>query len=787
MSSSDRKEGWAPAFPTGTALAVFVLAALALCWPMLQGQFLVGPNSDQYATGYALRDFEAQAFRQTGHVPQWNPYLFGGSPFIASIPHDIYYVTAWLRWLLPTDVAMTVGFFIHLAFAGLTMFALLRRLKVQWTGAMVGGLAYEMSGIVASLVKPGHDGKMFVSAWAPLAFLGLLVAFRERRRWGYALLALAVGAGMLATHFQMMYYLLVSSALFALWLAFFDEDQHPEVQPVFALTGAAFAVLLGLCISGIQSLPFIEYLPFAARGASGGWEYATSYAMPVEELMVGILPQFNGILENYWGSNFVKLHSEFLGILTIGLAVLGATDKVRGRIRWIWLVIAGLALLIAFGGHTPFYRVWYELMPMMKKVRAAGMAFYLVALVVCIFAGYGTDRLLRRSASALTALWPLAVLAILGIIGAVGGLQPLAEALARPEVLDRAITNGEALRLGSIRLLAAALMSGGLIWLILRAKLKGGLAAAALLAVVFVDQWSIDHLFYEFSPPAAQTFGDDAITRKLKATPQPYRVLDAYPGQVYEHSILMGYGVSQTFGYHGNEIRFYDELWGGKNEYRNTGRPGLWDLWAVKFVLLPQPVAIPGYHQVLGPVPTAQGRTGYLMERDSVAPYARVVVAAAKVPDDQSVAAVIDQRFPVRDLIVIPDTAQVDGPTITSLDSLPPLTPLTASVDEWAPGRMHVSLHGVESRPTWLLISENWYPDWHAIVDNQAAKIYRANHAMLALPLPAGAKSVDLSYRSDASAKGATMTEIALALTLLLFLTSPWQPRLPSFKRSKKA
>ena len=50
---------------------------------------------------------------------------------------------------------------------------------------------------------------------------------------------------------------------------------------------------------------------------------------------------------------------------------------------------------MSFGGHTPFYRLWYEVMPMMKKVRAPGMAFFLVALPVAAFAGFGADRLLR--------------------------------------------------------------------------------------------------------------------------------------------------------------------------------------------------------------------------------------------------------------------------------------------------------------------------------------------------------------------------------------------------------
>jgi len=41
----------------------------------------------------------------------------------------------------------------------------------------------------------------------------------------------------------------------------------------------------------------------------------------------------------------------------------------------------------------------------------------------------------------------------------------------------------------------------------------------------------------------------------------------------------MSFDIPELFGYHGNELRFYDELWGGKNEWRNLGLLSLWDLW----------------------------------------------------------------------------------------------------------------------------------------------------------------------------------------------------------------
>ena len=122
-----------PEWPKALALSVFIAAALTLCWPMLGGGFLLG--DDQYVASYSFRLYGAEMFRETGHIPQWNPYLFCGLPFIAAMHGDIFYPTAWLRWILPVDTAMNLGFAIHLVLAGFDMYLLLRALGASWAAS----------------------------------------------------------------------------------------------------------------------------------------------------------------------------------------------------------------------------------------------------------------------------------------------------------------------------------------------------------------------------------------------------------------------------------------------------------------------------------------------------------------------------------------------------------------------------------------------------------------------------------------------------------------------------
>ena len=773
-SPPDGFAGFEPRRPGLTALAVFVLAAATLCWPMLGGGFLLG--DDQHTAGYGFRLFAAETLKQSGHVPQWNPYLFGGLPFVGAMHGDLFYLPTFaLRWLLPLQTAMNLGFFLHLVLAGVSMYAFLRALRMGWGAALVGGVAYEMTGIVASMVNSGHDGKLYLSALAPLAFLGLLAAIRHGRLWGYGALALVVGLGMFC-HYQMTYYLLVACGLWTLWLVFLDPERRPGLRWPVALAGAAGAVALGLAISAVQALPFLEYIPHSPRstqGPSGGWEYATSWAMPVEETFTTILPQFNGVLGNYWGQNFFKGHTEHLGASVLLLAVLGVTDRSRGRVRWALLGIGVLFLLVAWGGHTPFYRLWYEVMPMMKKVRAAGMAFYLPALVTCVFAAFGTDRLLRGEVAPKRVLAVAGVLGAFALLGAVGALQPLAEALvADPRMAPAVVANEGALRGGALRLLLVVLAAGGVAWALASRRVPASAAGLTLAAVVVADLWSIDRLYYNYKDPASALFAVDPVIAAMQQTKEPYRAWDPMGvyggGGLQGGSILMAHRVPQILGYHGNELRYYDELLGGKGRWEHLaqGNPTILDLTAVRYVILGQEQALPGFHKVVGPVATSgTGAMGILYERDSVPQYVRVLPAAARGPDDQVAPTVVDPRFPYERVALYADSASVQPEPIQP-NALPAPAATRARIAEWAPGAIRVALEGRDPKPTYLLLSENWYPDWRATVDGRPTPVHRADNTFLSVVLPPGAKEVRFEFVDPAYRTGRLVTIAALLATV---------------------
>ena len=183
LAGNDHDPNWTPRGAALWALAAYSLAACILGYPVFHGGFLVSPHSDQYIGGYAVREFGTAMIR-SGHLPLWNPYIFGGMPFVGAFDGDIFYPpTLLLRLLLRADLAVTWAFILHVILAGWFTYLWLRASGLGFAAAGIGGLAYELGGPIASFVSPGHDGKLYVAALLPLALCLILLGVRDSRRW----------------------------------------------------------------------------------------------------------------------------------------------------------------------------------------------------------------------------------------------------------------------------------------------------------------------------------------------------------------------------------------------------------------------------------------------------------------------------------------------------------------------------------------------------------------------------------------------------------------------------
>ena len=810
--ASARSTGLAePQHATWWAALVYAVGTMLLAFPALAGQFLINARSDQYIAGYAFREFAAQSLKSGHGFPQWNPFLQGGLPYIAAMHGDIFYPTFLLRMMMPTDLAMTWEFIIHLFLAGLFTYLFLRAWGFGFYAALIGGLAYMLGGSVAGLASPGHDGKLFVESLTPAALLLLTRAVRDGRAWAWGAFALVVGLAFLSPHPQLFEYFLILAGFFALYVAFAEHPGYGRLERGVAVRRVGLALVcvgVGCLIGAVQFWPsLIEYKAWSPRAGGHDWATATSYSFPIEEILNWYWPQFSGILDNYWGRNGIHLHSDYFGAVALLLAgaAFGRTDRVTFRRFW-W--ITGLVSLVwALGGYTPFYHVVMAVVPMTKYLRAPSTMIFVTALSVAVLAAMGTERVLARRTSPRYALIWIGAAAVLAVLMSVGGYTAVSSAIANSFASDYGAQTAEALAqraqentlaaiLGAWRSFAFIALSAGVVWAFLTDRVKLRPAVAAVAVLVAADLWSIERLYWIFSPRAAQLFTTDPAIDAIKADiakTGPGRVLSPYPlGQqlmalelgrpdrAFTGDKLMVHGLRIVEGYHGNQLGMYDRL---TNLVTPDSLPVVYtsQLWRHEnvrywYTVVPDTVMTnlaarfrsPPFAKLAGPVRDAAGSMVYAYKLPQPNPAAWVATAIVKAPQDQALGAVLDASFNPA-TVAVADTSAHDIAAV-QLQTLPAAATVNATVTSYAPGAIEVTLDQPATAGQALVVSENYFPGWRATADGKAAPVGLMNYNLIGIALPQGAKTITLRFHDAAYAKGKVLTLVMLAVAIVAWI-----------------
>lgn len=780
IADSAEWTGIAPRHSWLWAVATNALCALVLGYPALFGKFLVNPLSDQYKAGYAFREFAAATLKTTGSFPLWNPYLFGGMPYVDAMHGDIFYPTFLLRLVLPTDVAMTWGFIIHVFLAGLFTYVLLRAYNLSFFASLIGGIAYMMGGNVAAQVAPGHDGKMFVSALLPAVLICTTRLVRDGKLWAVGALAFTVGMAILSPHPQLFQYMLLVTGSFALFLAFVPLGGSAAPRPVAMkrLGIFAIAIIVGTTIGAVQFLPLRQYTPWSPRALGKGYESATDFSMPPEEMVNFALPEFSGILENYWGRNGVHYHSEYIGVVVLILALLAigrSPSILRNRLALFFGATFVVALLWALGGFTPFYRLVYALVPGTKYFRAPSTMLYVVSFATAVLAALGAERAFLGETTRRRLTVILAGFGVLAILGVAGGLTNFGVAIAGEQFTDRVLANAPAVRIGAFRMFVFVFLGITTLYLIMTRRLSRDMQGILLAALVATDLWSVVRRYWMFSQPASVIFATDPAVDAILKDPVPGRVLtipagpmanplDAYIGR----DALMVHRIRNVLGYHGNELGRYEQLGDFHDGWRQVGNPNFWRLENLRYVLATtDSLDIPALEKVVGPVRNASGNEVTLYKVRDENPLAWVTPVIVKASDEAVLNTVLDPRFDVRSAALFDSSAKVPGQPVQSLPA-----PLAISVKplRYEPGTISLELSEPAPEGAALVVSENFYPGWLATVDGKPATVERADFTLIGVPLPAGARKVELWFTDPAYETGKYITWLALGLSLVMWI-----------------
>jgi len=776
-----------PQTPTSNwrdAAALALLAALVLLFfwrivtPRMEDRAIFPPGdfSDQF---WAFRMYEARAFAQ-GRLPLWSENFNSGHPFLADVQSAVFYPLG-LIWTLAVVAARGANFTLldleieaifHFILAAAFTYLFARRLIGSRLAALVSAVTFAFGGYLTSY-PPQQLAILETATWLPLALLLLergwtrtdagVIARRGLRaeatlaphasagvpnsrhgrpEGGFTPAGLAMtsvdflaagvvlGIAALAGHPQTFLFVVYACAVYFVWRVWQGRNTQHAPRIACCVLRLGISLLIAAGIAAAQWIPTLEYQSVSTRAAIG-WAEA-SRGFPTIDPLQMILPGFTSAFQS----------PLYIGILPLWLALLALLVN-RTREKVFWALFALGSLLVAFGAYVFAYALFYLFAPGFAMFRDQERLAFIVSFALAILAGYGARDLLEpaldskdaRRARRAWALLPAGITttALMAFMLFVAGAQRSSGRLAF--LTDRA----------GLMVLLFVLTTALVAW---RVSLPPGNGRGlgwgfAALALVAFDLFTVNSAAYNAAPDPR--YPDTPIVQAIQNDHDVFRVADE--GKMPGH-FGIAYNLEEIGGISPLRVARYADL------LDNLPEETLWPLLNVRYVITGRP----GFANA--DVVATDGETR-LLRLKSALPRAWLAGAPIVNADDRAVLdAMQSESFDPRAIVYVAE------PPPFPLTPRNAITPVTFEMR--APEHLVLSVDTPIDQL--LVLSEVYYPGWRATVDGVETPILRADVALRAVPVRAGAHRVEMIFDPWSVKLGIAVTVATLVVIMVVTL-----------------
>jgi hypothetical protein len=735
-------------------------------------------SSDQILAGVFFRSFYVDYVAEHGAVPVWNPYQFCGIPYIDGFHGDTFYPFSIIKFFMSAYRALGWNMLLHVFLAGITMFFCARAFRRSQMASTLAAISYMFAAVFISQVAPGHDGKMFVVSLFPLTLMFIELGFRGKPVLYFSLLGLTIGIIILTPHPQMAYYCLWACAfyfVFKLIFRYVDRKSIPSLVSPTVLFVAA--VIVGLAISAIHFYPgYIYVQEYSPRSdEKRGEDWARSFSLHWEETASLVVPEFCGVNaegeKSYWGKNGFKDNSEYAGAVPLLIALV-AVIMVRSRKTWFFGGLALFAVIYGLAGNTPFFYLFFHLIPNVKSTRSWSMIMFLFSFSIGLLAAFGLDFIIEQSRKLKgqqrrtfrVALFGLPAVVFIGALffasapdAAIGIWKGIFHNNMVPQrnmVLQNHLSSiSTGFWITSLFLIAASVAA----WMYSRKK-AAVVILWVILAAALVDAYRFDLKFIRTFDQKA-TFSSTPLVDYFKSAPGKFRVLDLTGQRYLPYNYLPMFGIEEMTSYHGNQPRWYNKLLGGTG-MRNMVNPNLMSMTNTRYLLIASAdqgntLTRAGFREV------NRWQNFQVFENPMANDRAYIVHEWLVDADEDNIhQAVLSTSFDPRKqvgLLKDPGIRAVTDSLLTAGDS--------AVIESYENDRIIIrttsQVDGI------LVLADNWYPDWKGFLDGQEVEVYRANGAFRGVVIPSGEHTVEFKYISESQRTGRWLTMAGLLAVAL--------------------
>jgi hypothetical protein len=814
---------WIPKRPGLLAFGAYVVLAVIFFWPgLLPGHtvsaadylwsaapwntsiptsvpvqtlhpLVVGSNPHLVDGVTVFEPFLQYTRSQLPHIPLWDPYIMGGTPYLADMQSAIFSPFSLPAYVLPFWWSLGVIAVMKVVVAATGTYLLARALKMGQAGAFMAGLVFGFGFFLIAWIPWPLDNVFALIPWI------LLATERLVRRPG--VLPAAGLASLVALQFfgghpeSSVYAIFAVVGYFALRLlqgaggGVVDTVREARrrggslwralagcvPRPVLAFV---LALVVGTALAAIALIPFLELLHNSSDLT----------ARPRSQVHVQVKYAFAAFLPRYFPGSFEIETAFYAGALPLMLAVAALLRPRLERVAFAVvggvsvLVVLGIQPLFALAGHTPGLDETY-----------LSRLTIIYLLCVALLAGWGLDDLVRRRPSRRVA-------ATIGVVAVLLALLPLLVVAATRgtslhylhRALDIAWLFASAPLLHAPHVAPIDRLTALVVWLtvagfavlllLLRLTRVLGARVFALLAIALV----VGDLFQAgmgYNPAITQSDATQpvtgAITYLQHINPARYVGVTPYNTVVpLPPDVNVRYGLTDLRGYDLPVISRFATFWA---HYVAPATP-----------LLPEdtPTVPLTVYNTLPPstmrVLSLFGVRDILEQKHEPPPNIPGIAVAYDGPDANiySNPGALPRTWLVDAQEVLPNPrAQLDRIGAASFHPLRAVVTggrlsglATGSASGPDPGTAHITSYGAErvaitahaTRPGELVLSDTWYPGWQATVNGRPATVNEVDYLLRGVAVPAGTDHIVFTYDPASFRHG---WELSLAAAVVLAAT----------------
>lgn len=738
---------------------------------------------------YVTREYFVAAAYRDGEFPLWNPYTMAGHPIYADgvtrtlSPFLLFYK------FFDVPLGYSLARITELMLAAMFVYLFLVAIGASGNGALMGSVVFAFSShSMLHLTGLGWWGGFL---WMPLILLFVDRAI-TRRSYVQAMLAgVFLAAQFFCGYLPNQIYYVGGVTLYYLFFAFVKRGAKANrraITPMLAMM--LLTVAVGLILAATQWVPSLELLSYSNRkivGAELGYVY-----LPPWYAATLIFPNLFGAaydakaLTLFTGLGVSHDHILYLGIaalLPLGFSLfwLRSTKGSKSsdaeantrlkpelnvliRERMVFFVILAVISLVVMMA-APLYVPITRFIPVLQFIRVSVRAGVLFLFAAVVLVAFGTDLLLASSRELLRRYARLFRRAV----DVIGGLVLFALIASYAiKISGLAVEESQRGRLAFIRktalLLSAQFTPPGasilvplglllllafLLWSFAERRVAGKWFLTGMIGLLIVDLfWASS----QFNPAFDRSgvFPKTEMTSLIQSLP-PGRVLvvpsdletnrrvssDAPDKIIAPPNTLLPYRISTVSGKNQQFPRWYREYASLIEPQQNLShvvfdqyRSPYLDLLNVRYVMTHESASpLEGYELLGGSEGVSLYENKIAMPRAFFAQSATAVNTAA-----ESLAVMRDPNFdPEKQTVVEGGASQ---PEFTAGGS-------AAIVED---KRNRVVINTDNDRDGLLVLSDNFYPGWRAGIDGAPTPIFKANHTMRAVAVPAGRHVVSFAF-----------------------------------------